>query len=255
MKLSKPLVKLHEQAEEMVNDTADLKQDEREFIARNWSPLAFHNASVGAHGVFFTPFEIAMEMTIEMPGNALRVVDLCAGIGRLALAHEFRVGCDATEYTCIELNEDFVRVGKRVMPQANWIQASVWDQEIYSLDEKVFDLAISNPPYGKLKRSECPKWLKYNGLMEYMVAEIAHRIATYGVFLIGQSAAPFSMSGQSGHQVTPSDEHDRLTKEAGICLAANCGIDTEFTMEAAEAKWQGTKIVTEIVLIEGVDDL
>ena len=246
-KLSKTATKLHDQAEEMIDDSCELTFDQRKFIVCNWSPLAVHN--VGKTGSFFTPWDIACEMMIETLRDAKTVIDLCAGTGRLSLAHE-HMHCDSeVQYTCLEKNDEFIRVGKRVMPQAKWIEDDVLDETVSVYGYKKFDQAISNPPYGRCKRK--PDWLRYTGMFEYMVAEIANWIAEYSVFLISQGAAPFSYSGKQTYEETPNREYSKFLEKTGIHLSAGCGIDTT---KCGGDKWDGTNIITEIVTPEEINE-
>jgi len=40
-----------------------------------------------------------------------------------------------------------VEVGKKIMPEANWIIGSIFDLP----NDRIYDVAISNPPFGNIK--------------------------------------------------------------------------------------------------------
>ena len=46
-------------------------------------------------------------------------IEHCAGIGRLSYYQYLRN--NPTHITCVELNPEYVMIGKRVLPQAEWI--------------------------------------------------------------------------------------------------------------------------------------
>src|SRR5207249_941216 len=139
-------------------------------------------------GAFFTPPALARDLSIEVHGR--RVIDLCAGIGNLAFAVWHRHDCDRgslTHLTCVEINPDYVAVGKKIIPEATWIQANVFE---LPKDMGHFDCAISNPPFGATKASgKSPRFT--GNIFEYRVIDIASDIADYGVFIIPQVSAPF----------------------------------------------------------------
>src|SRR5690606_10107376 len=123
--------------------------DEKEFVLLNWREDASHvNSSAGA---FFTPMALAFDFAIEVPAG--RIIDLCAGVGMLSWALLNRRRWDAAplDLTCIEVNPAYVEVGRKVLPEARWICASVFD--VPGMDLGQFDCAISNPPFGAVKRS------------------------------------------------------------------------------------------------------
>ena len=52
------------------------------------------------------------------------IIDLCADIGILSLYAHHHKKCNGT---CVELNPEYVRVGKKLLPEATWINASIFD--------------------------------------------------------------------------------------------------------------------------------
>lgn len=180
-KLSKAQIKQHREACALLEKDV-LSQEERWFVAENWQESAAHiNSEAGA---FFTPADLACDFTIEVGGG--RIVDLCAGIGMLSLAviagdREKAV----TSLTCVEVNPHYVEVGRKVVPEATWICCSIFDDRVF--EGKRFDYAISNPPFGNIKRPGAPRRFQ-NGPFELAMLAVAAEIADYGVFIIPKSA-------------------------------------------------------------------
>lgn len=151
MKLTKEQAAQHAKAEEILQQ-ATLTYEEKVFVLEHWHEGATNmNTRTGA---FFTPFRLAEDMAIEIHKN--HVIDLCAGIGMLSFMACYRK--NVQHITCLESNPDYIRVGKKILPEATWIQGSVLDKElIESLG--LFELALSNPPFGAIKGSVPANWL------------------------------------------------------------------------------------------------
>ncbi len=193
-KLTKEQAKKHAAACELLKKDR-LTLEDKYFVLDHWREDAHHINSV--NGAFFTPTGLARDLAIEIVGP--RVIDLCAGIGSLAFAVWSRFDCDRSSLqniTCVELNPDYVAVGRKILPEAVWIQA-----DVFALPGTIghFDCAISNPPFGPAKASgKAPRFT--GNVFEYRVIDIASDIADYGVFLVPQASAPFEYSGTSVHR-------------------------------------------------------
>lgn len=127
-KLTKQQSKLHLQAMDLVHSDKVLTWEERKFILDNYFEAQGQlNALAGA---FFTPFDLARDLSVEVDGGVLdnggTIVDLCAGIGMLSFACEYR----RMDITCVEFCPEYVVVGKRVMPSARWIEADVFKADL-----------------------------------------------------------------------------------------------------------------------------
>ena len=236
-KLSKAQIKAHQQACALLQKET-LTYDERWFVLENWQESATHINS--AAGAFFTPIGLAGDFAIEVSGK--RIVDLCAGIGMLAfrVANRFAWGAldEKPEIVCVEINPDYIAVGRKIVPDAVWVQASVFDLP----DLGHFDCAISNPPFGATKRAG--KSPRYTGsAFEYHVIDIASDLADYGVFIIPQASAPFVFSGQRHYEKREGDNYTAFKNQTGIDLSAGCGIDTAYHI----GDWRGVAPKTEIV--------
>lgn len=235
MKFTKPQIKAHREACELIEADRPLKDDEREFILDNWNEGATHVNS--AAGAFFTPRALARDFAIEVGGGSC--IDLCAGIGSLAYAVEEKVG----RLVCVELNPEYARVGRRIVPNAQWIVCSVFDSQVLALG--MFRWAISNPPFGKIPS---PGYVgPVTGAdFEFRLIEIASRIAELGAFILPQMSTPFRYSGQQCYREEENDKARKFREQTGIRLAVGCGIDTAIHRH----EWRGVSPVCEIALCE-----
>jgi hypothetical protein len=233
VKLTKPQIKAHREAMALVDCDRRLKDDEREFILDNFHEGATHiNSSAGA---FFTPRGLARDFAIEVDGKT--VIDLCAGIGSLsyALAHK----CD--RIVCVEMNPEYARIGKRIVPEAEWIVGSVF--ELGNVGR--FRWAISNPPFGAITAHGFKG--KYTGSQfEYRVIELASRVAEFGAFILPQMSAPFRYSGQPCYRAEEGDKPRKFREQTGIVMEPGCGVDTSIYRN----EWRGVSPVCEIVVCE-----
>ena len=238
-KLTKAQAKAHQQACNLLEKDV-LTEDDKFFVLENWQESATHiNSSAGA---FFTPFDLARDFAIEtFPG---RVIDLCAGIGMLSFAVRCKHQWDKAplDITCIEINPDYVAVGRKILPEAKWIEASVFD--VLGMDLGHFDIAISNPPFGRVARPEGKRAPRYSGAeFEFHVIDIAAHLANYGAFILPQMSSGFSYSGSQQYQRHTTGKAVEFQNATGIYLGPNCGIDTAFY----QGSWRGVSPICEIV--------
>ncbi|MGY8667022.1 methyltransferase [Bradyrhizobium sp. UFLA05-109] len=240
-KLTKPEAKAHAAAVELLKKDV-LTYDERVFVLENWHEGATHiNGSAGA---FFTPFGLARDFAIDACGG--RIVDLCAGIGALAFHVYWRAyyarGRDEPqqEIVCIERNPSYIEVGRKVLPEAKWICADVFDLDFSSLGR--FGCAIANPPFGATPRIAGGP--RYTGRsFEFHLIDIASDMADYGTFIIPQTSAPFQYSGVQCYRERKSADYLKFAEQTGIQLEAGCGVDCSYYRDA----WKGIAPNVEIV--------
>jgi len=240
-KLSKAAAKAHQQACDVLTKDS-LTIDERWFVIENWQESATHiNSTAGA---FFTPPGLAGDFAIDVCGH--RIIDLCAGIGTLSFAHwsRCRFGERMPSIVCIEKNPDYIAVGRKILPEATWICADVFDVPALILGR--FDVAISNPPFGSTARNG-RKGPQFTGAeFEYHVIDIAADLADYGVFIIPQMSAPFQFSGKQHFTERKHDKYLDFVKQTGVELTNGCGVDCDYHKDG----WHGVSPTVEIVCAE-----
>lgn len=234
-KISKDAAKRHNQALDLVRSDKRLTEEDRFFILEN-----FHEGATnmnGLAGAFFTPEGLARDFSIEVYG-AESIIDLCAGIGRLS----FACGQHAKRLVCVEQNPEYAEVGRRVMPNAEWIVGDVFGIE----DVGLFDWAISNPPFGSIKTGGAFKGAYTGAKFEYKVIELASRLAQWGAFIIPQTSAPFRYSGKQTYSEMIDGECQKFIDQTSIVMGMNCGIDTSMYLN----QWKGVSPMCEIVVCE-----
>jgi len=233
--LTKAQQKQHAIACELLEQT-HLTFADREFVFEHWRADA--NQNVRHAGAFFTPLGLAEVFAIECNG-AQSVIDLCAGIGVLAYQRWLRD--QPKRLVCVERNPAYVAVGKKLLPEAEWEQADVFALP----DLGHFDLAVSNPPFGKLARNG--NGPRYRGnAFEFHVIDIASTLADQGAFLLPQMSTPFKFSGDHGFAYVDHHAYQRFERETGIELSLGVGIDTSYWL----SEWQGAKPLVESVRTE-----
>lgn len=239
-KLTKAQFKLHNEAEALL-EKDHLCIEEREFVLEHWDPSAKHVNS--ADGAFFTPMDLAVSFAC-MLGHPGSIIDLCAGIGALSYGCTPVYG-EPPRMVCIEKNPDYVRVGRKIVPHAEWIEGDVFD--VLSMGLGRFDAAIGNPPFGKVaKAGKTFPGLK--GDFEFHVIAFAMQLSDFGQFILPQMSAGFTYSGKPNYtRDTHGKAFDFQTKY-GFHFEA-CSIDTDF----ARKDWKGTAPVTEVVSVERIE--
>lgn len=248
MKLSKDQARRHNEACELLKKDV-LTFDDKVFVLENWHEGAEHiNGSAGA---FFTPSGLARDFQLAVYRYG-RVIDLCAGIGALSFwlvqQSKWDGGEQLKDLVCVELNTKYIEVGKKIVPEATWIQGSVLDLELLSRLGK-FDQAISNPPFGNVKSGHGfgLKALKYTGSdFEYKVIEIASRIAGYGAFILPQMSTPWKYSGNRNMESISSTKLTKFMEQTGLIFDFNCGIDTSIYLN----EWKGVSPMCEVAVFD-----
>ncbi|MFI6029500.1 hypothetical protein [Amycolatopsis magusensis] len=225
-KLTYEQERLHAQACQLIDLNRDLTEEERAFVLDHWR--ASSTTRSASDRAYFTPAGLARDLSLHVGGD--RIIDLAAGIGRLAFHCRdlwARWPHPGPEFVCIERNPEYLRVGRRVMPEARWICADI--MTIPALREEIgeFDCAISNPPFGAIPRAVTTTSGYRGRRFEYHAIALAAMVARCGVFLIPQVAAPFRYSGVPEFESGTGDaEYRKFAAATGIELVANCGIDT-----------------------------
>jgi predicted RNA methylase len=223
------------------SDTRRLTIEEREQILRDFREDAQHMN--GLHGAFFTPRGLARDFAIEVNGGAsddITILDLCAGIGALS----YFCSGPGRQHVCVELNPDYVRVGRAVMPDAVWVCADAFDVSQY-LQLGPFGWVISNPPFGAVPSPRIGKWSGAD--FELRLIEHASMLAPLGTFIVPQGSAPFTYSGRGEFlKVAADHKANKFQEVTGIRLESNCGIDTA----QYRGDWHGVAPIVEVVVCE-----
>jgi hypothetical protein len=242
--LSRDLERRHDQACQLLDLNRDLTEEERAFVLDHWlASSASRKASDRAH---FTPAGLAVDMSVNVTGT--RIIDLGAGIGRLAFhCREPWQGHESPTFVCVERNPEYVRVGRKIMPEADWICTDILDLPDMRETLGMFDCALANPPYGSLpRRREGPGG--YTGRrFEYHTIAVASVVARRGVFLIPQESAPFRCAGRPYFEPAAGDEEYRkFVAATGIQLDQGCVRDTS----EYEGQWHDVCPRVEIVIAD-----
>ena len=241
-KLTKAQIKAHAAAQDLLDSGKILDFEDTMDVIEGWHEGATHsNAAMSA---FFTPYDLAMSMAIQVP--TVRILDLCSGIGTLSVAianHHAKNG--HCEFTLVESNPDYCAVARRLLPDARVICGSIFDEDVLRQIGTGYDCVISNPPFGNMTKGmgKGPRY-RHNDA-EYAVIDVASDLADEGVFILPQRSVPFRQSCDQNvlhEESNVSDKYRRFLTQTGIELGPNFGIDCRFT----EDQWRGTKIRVEI---------
>lgn len=239
MKLSKQVRKAHEQALSLLKSKRSLNFDEIEFIHQNLRPDA--TTDIGKGSAFFTPWDIVSDFLVET-GNANkgpeRILDLCAGFGILShrkYLRERACGHPLPIVTCVEINPEYVAIGKELFPEAEWICADVLDVPDI-LSGQRFSQFFSNPPFGVIssqawgnRKAEKPaRW-------EYAVAEIGMLLSDYGTMICQQGITFWKYSNCRSFTEVSNPVYDKWSEKSGLILNSNCGLDCSHTPFASAA--------------------
>jgi hypothetical protein len=246
LKLTRDQLRNHKKALEILSQDK-LSLDDKIIVYNYWHEGADNNSA--ALGAFFTPYDMACDVSIDIGGK--KILDMCAGIGVLSFCYyHFRnvYEIEKPEITCVELNPQYVEIGKKLLPEANWICGDIFD--VWQDLPKDFDNIVSNPPFGNKfgKENKSPKYT--GGEFEYKIMDIASHMGRWGTFILPQSSAGFKYSGAQYYDRVNNSKYDRFFKDTGLETNAGCGIDTSLYRDS----WKSTNILTEIVCMEFKND-
>lgn len=220
---------------ELVHSDRQLTEDDKEYIFNN-----YRGDDIGATGAFFTPEMLAWDFMLDA-GCSDDCIELCAGIGRLSYYQFIRN--KPSHITCVELNPEYVLIGKRVLPQAEWITG---DALQYTPD-RFYRVAYGNPPFGKINTSGAYTGRYTGSEFEYKIIDRAREYSSYGVWIVPQGSAGFKYSGHTYYDRSiQSAKYIKFEKDTGLILHPGVGIDTSIYRD----QWNGTKVTCESVLVD-----
>lgn len=246
MKLSRAEINAHNEAVVLVKSDRRLDWDERKAIIDNWHEGAEHMNS--AAGAFFTPHEMAFHVGVFAPHG--RVLDLCSGIGSLSFGVETHNGEGCNDFTLVELNPEYAAVAKRVMPDAEVITGSIYDEGLLrELRQRNFDCVISNPPFGTQGKPKGMSSPRFTGGMQFEIVDIASDMAPYGIFILSQEDCPFEYSGKRNHTYRESSKA-RAFREATHINLQCVSVDT-----SGMPRFRNTPITVEICSCDFENDV
>lgn len=142
MKVTKQQRHVHAQCESMLGSDP-MNGYQRQFVLEHWNPWV--GCDITGQDIYFTPMELALHLA-AITGPEGRVLDLCAGIGRLAyLVYQHQRGIPGFSIECLELDPVMFEVGSKVLPKATW---HLGDME-KALELGPFDYVVCNPPFSR----------------------------------------------------------------------------------------------------------
>ena len=214
-KLTKQQLKQHEIAEDLLwGSDKPLKRDAVAFCLEHWDPRALSGQHVAKNQAYFTPLSLALDACAYVGGDGRRVVDIGAGIGRLSYA----VLCAnlwnprQVRLTAVELNPDYLRVGRRLLPQVEWVEGDFYDQGLWQRLPP-FAEAVSNPPFGRVVTECALDWIGYRGTAGLTVATMGLKVAELGITIIlPQTQTPYAFSGRRSGENVYRRHHSRHLK-------------------------------------------
>lgn len=243
-KLTKQQAKFHAEACSLLTHDV-LSYDERVFVLDNWNESARHINSVS--GAYFTPRGLARDLSIYTPDHG-SLIDICAGIGTLAFHAIDHSSCTPPRHiVCVEINPDYVAVGRKLVPEATWIVGDIFDPSTLAAiplppntpagETAPFDCAICNPPFGRSKSAPLPGV----SLDLNMLVFAARHLAAYGVFILPQESCPFKYSGSPYYELRESRTYEQMFAVAGIELSCSSVDCSQY-----RGDWQGVSPTVEI---------
>jgi predicted RNA methylase len=185
MKLTKAQTRDWDKIKGLLEGKKPLEDEEAQIFLDKFLP-GMVRTDVSRLGAHFTPWDVARELTYWAVSPGDRVLDLAAGVGSLSRACAYYG--DNIEVVAVELCHEFIEIGKRIAPEARWVQGSIYDQKLIQRLGK-FDAVVSNPPYSiKVEKQD---WLSYNGASELMAAEVALRAGKDATFIMPANSVPW----------------------------------------------------------------
>lgn len=248
MKLTKAQLKLQKEVEVFL-EKDNLTIEDKELIYEKFNEGAI--ADVTTDSAYFTPLDMAYDFAL-FAGRHGVCVDMCAGFGVLSFCARIRDTYEKNikHQICIERNPKFIEIGKKLLPEADWIQGDMFDKSLWDgivAKYGKIDCIVSNPPFGKVTKTDCDRsWLKYKGAdLDMAAIEIALMYADYVDMILPSGSCTFQYSGRPYYQEKENRKVDKLRKDTGLNFIMSCdGVDT-----SVYEKFKNTPISVECVNI------
>ena len=261
MKLTKQQLKKQKQIWELIQSKDDFTDEETERIYKDFNEG--YIGDITDNSAYFTPWNLALDFALMVPTHGT-VVDLCAGIGGLAKAALIRDTYNSHIRTmiCIERDKRYIKIGKKLVKSNDktkvvWLQADMFDYDVWKRIDSEYgkiDCLISNPPFGKVSKTDKNRsWLKYNGNeLDIAAIEIGIKKAEFPSYILPQGSCTFKGSGRPYFDHCENKKIDKLKKEMGIDFyMAWASIDTSIYEEG----FKNTKVVVECLSITDVEEV
>ena len=163
--------------------------------------------------------------------NEGHIIDLCAGIGVLA-GNLFEHNPDC-RITCVDIVPEFIDLGKKIVPEAEWILMDCYGPEFLARYQKAFSSGISNPPYGK--GNGCVKELR--------AIEVLSDITELGGTMV--LPAKGGKYGQWDNECAkPYDDHIKKTRPGWTVQRTSCDL-TDISFKETGIKVQMYELMPE----------
>ena len=147
------------------------------------------------------------------------------------------------EIVLVEYNEDYCEVARKLLPQAEVINGSIYDPVLIAeLTTRGFRTVVSNPPFGTVSKPKGASGPRYKGDAHYEAIDIASDLADNGVFILPHQACPFAYSGRQNFIRVDNDRYEKFSKTTGIELELGASTDTSVL-----TPFRSTTITVEIV--------
>lgn len=235
MKLTKAEIKIQKQVFELLKKD-NLTNEEIDWIYENIN--AGYISDVTTHSFYQTPLNLSYDAVLMWPTHGV-LIDMAAGFGILTHCAKIRDGYnkDIKHYVCIERNPVYIEIGKKLCPYADWIEGDIFNKNVWdSIKQKYgrIDCIMSNPPFGKVSKSDADKsWLKYKGSdLEIAAIEVAlvNCDKQYNCsFILPVGSLTFRKNMAGGYmEHVQCRKIDKLKKEMGVEFYMSwCSIDTD----------------------------
>lgn len=220
-KLSKREISKQVELKELI-DSGNLTEDQVEHIYQEFNEGFI--GDVTHSSAYFTPLDLAFDFSLMSPTHGV-LLDACAGNGVLSYTAKIRDTHhnNIKQQICIEKNPEFVTIGEKLVPEADWYCGSIFDQQLHQKifkkhGIKQYDSMLSNPPFGTVTMKYVADgerdWLGYTGKeFDMAVIEVGFKLAESHSYILPQQSCTFQVSGVSYHQHKENRKFNKLKKD------------------------------------------